>query len=252
MSSSIWMQCEGASNLRSLRLAPWRVVESQHEVSTRKLVDNAAEQSLLEELVDGVKPPVSVGGKLHYLLFTPFRYPPLRYGSRFGARHERGIWYGAEQQRTAFAEVAYYRLLFLDGTHAELDVLATELTAFTVRMRSARGIDLDAPPFAAHRAVLASPVSYVATQQLGAEMRAAGVELFRFSSARDADGGTNVGAFTPAVFHQAQPQHFERWHCTATRDHLELTRGDLTRKPDTHHFPRAQFLVHGALPKPAI
>ncbi len=242
MSSSIWMQCEGNSELRTLRLVAWRVVESQHEVSTRKLVSSAAEQELLEELIDGMKPPVPVGARLHYLLFTPFRYPPLRRGSRFGTRQERGIWYGSEQQRTAFAEVAYYRLLFLEGTHAALDPITTALTSFTVRMNSVRAIDLDAPPFQAHQDAISSPISYDASQSLGRAMRDANVELFRSRSARDADGGTNVGVFTPAVFHQATPQHFERWHCTATHSFVDFTRGDLTRKPETHLFERAQFL----------
>ncbi len=250
MSSSIWMQCAGDSELGPLRLVAWRVVESQHEVSTRKLVRSAAEQELLEELVDRVKPPVSVGARLHYLLFTPFRYPPLRYGSRFGTRHEPGIWYGSEQQRTAFAEVAYYRLLFLEGTQAALEPLSTALTSFTVRLRSLRAIDLTAGPFATHRLAIASPVSYHASQALGKAMRTAQVELFRFPSARDADRGTNVGAFTPAVFHQATPQHFERWHCTATRNTVDFTRGDLTRTRDTHLFERAQFLVESRLPQP--
>lgn len=252
MSFSIWMQCGGISEARPLRLMPWRIVESQHEVSTRKLVDSAAEQELLEELIDRVKPPVSAGSRLHYLLFTPFRYPPLRHGSRFGTRQERGIWYGSESQRTAFAEVAYYRLLFLEATHAALALVTTALTAFTVRMRTSKGIDLEAPPFDAHRDSIASPDSYSASQALGRAMREAGVELFRFPSARDAEGGVNVGVFTPVVFHSATPQHFERWHCSATQTVVEFTRVDLTGKRETHQFERAQFVVNHQLPSPAI
>ncbi len=255
MPSSIWMQCEGDSEICALRLVAWRVVESQHEVSTRKLVRSAAEQELLEELIDRVKPPAQVGSRLHYLLFTPFRYPPLRYGSRFGSRHERGIWYGSEQQRTAFAEVAYYRLLFLEGTQAVLEPVMTALSSFTIRMRSTRGIDLAASPFAVHADEISSPISYSASQALGLAMRNAQVEMFRFPSARDVQSGVkvgvNVGAFTPTVFHQAAPQHFERWHCIATRSTVEFTRGDLTRTRETHVFERAQFLVDGKLPAPA-
>src|SRR6185436_5312824 len=116
MSFSIWTRCAGGSELRTLRLSPWRVVEAQHQVSTRKLVDSTEEQILLEELIDSVKPPDITSGRLHYLLFTPFRYPPLPHGSRFGGRHERGIWYGSLELRSAFAEVAYYRLLFIEGS----------------------------------------------------------------------------------------------------------------------------------------
>lgn len=68
MLSDIWTQCAGRSKRRPLRLRPWRVVESQHQVSTRKLVDTLAEQALLEELIDGAKPPDRHAGRYHYLL----------------------------------------------------------------------------------------------------------------------------------------------------------------------------------------
>ena len=250
MSSSIWTRCAGASKQRSLRLEPWRVVEAQHQVSTRKLVDSREEQELLEELIDGAKPPDSTKGNLHYLLSTPFRYPPLRYGSRFGGRHERGIWYGSESRRTAFTEVAYYRFVFLEGTHADLGTLTTQLTAFIVRARSTHGIDLVLDPFDAHRRTIASPVRYAATQALGTAMREAGVELFRYPSARDPDG-VNVGVFSPAVFGNAKPRGLETWHCTATREVVELTKRDYFGK-DAFSFSRESFLIGGALPVPAI
>jgi hypothetical protein len=227
------------------------VVEAQHQVSTRKLVDSAEEQVLLEELIDRVKPPDATGGRLHYLLFTPFRYPPLRYGSRFGARHERGIWYGSETRKTAFAEVAYYRLLFLEGTRAALGAVTTPLTAFTVRMRSARGVDLVLPPFDAHRRSIASRTRYTATQALGTAMRMSRVELFRYPSARDADGGVNIGAFSHTVFGGAKPHGFETWHCTATRERVELAKSDFFER-STFAFPRDTFLVDGSLPAPAV
>lgn len=247
MSSNIWMQCAGDSEIQSLHTVAWRVVESQHEVSTRKLVDSAAEQELLEQLLEQVKPPAPAGKPMHYLLFTPFRYPPLRHGSRFGARYERGLWYGSEQQRTAFAEVAFYRLLFLEGTEAELSPLITPLTSFTVRMRSNRAVDLTAPPFAAFADRISAPTTYEFSQPLGQAMREAQVELFRFVSARDADGGTNVAAFTPVVFHKASPQNLERWYCTATRDAVDFTQSGTARVRTVHVFDRAQFLVNGAL-----
>lgn len=251
MPSSIWTQCAGDSELRPLRLSPWRAVEAQHQVSTRKLVDSAAEQELLEELIDAAKPPDPAGGRLHYLLATPFRYPPLRHGSRFGTKHETGIWYGSESRETAFAEVAYYRLLFLEGTRADLGTVTTQLTAFTVHARSERGVDLVSPPFAAHRAAIASPTHYGETQALGAAMRAAGVELFRYPSARDPRGGTNVGVFAPSAFGRARPRDLQTWHCTATRERVELAKRDYFAR-EVHAFPRPVFLVDGRLPSAAI
>jgi hypothetical protein len=231
-------------------LDAWRVVESQHQIATRKLVTTDAEQQLLEQLIEGVKPPDPTRGRLHYLLATPFRYPPLPYGSRYGTRAERGIWYGSETRPTAFAEVAYYRLLFLEGTKATLPVLEIDLTAFRASIRTARGVDLSAPPFTAHVDALASPSSYAATQALGRAMRAARVEAFRYVSARDAQRGINVAAFEPSVFGRRQPRSLETWRCTATRERVEVTRRDYFQRA-SFAYPRAQFLVAGVLPAPA-
>ncbi len=251
MSSSIWTQCAGDSELRPLRLEPWRVVEAQHQVSTRKLVESDAEQALIEELIETAKPPDPASGRLHYLLFTPFRYPPLRHGSRFAARGERGIWYGAEEVRAAFAETAYYRLLFLEGTHADLGVVEIQLTVFSVGVRTERGIDLTAPPFDAFRIELASRTSYAATQPLGRSMREAGVQAFQFVSARDAEGGVNVAVIDPAAFGRGRrPRNLQTWHCTATRTRVEMVKRDYFERA-SFGFSRSQFLVGGSLPAPA-
>jgi hypothetical protein len=226
-------------------------VEAQHQVSTRKLVDSAEEQALLEEMIDRAKPPVVAGGKLHYLLFTPFRYPPLAHGSRFGGRHERGIWYGSLDRRTAFAEVAYYRFVFLEGTRASLGTITTPLTAFTARIRTTHGVDLAAAPFDAHRRAISSPTSYASSQALGAVMRQSGVEAFRYVSARDNEGGINVAAFVPGVFGHARPKSLETWHCAASRDRVEVAQADYFKR-ERFAFPRAQFLVNGVLPAPAL
>jgi hypothetical protein len=248
MSSSIWTQCAGAYRLRPLRLTAWRVVEAQHQVSTRKLVDTLEEQALLEDLIDTAKPP-GLPARLHYLLATPFRYPPLRHGSRFGTRYASGLWYGSESAATAFAEVAYYRFVFLEGTRADLGTVTTALTAFTARVRTDRGIDLTARPFAAHRSVLASPTSYVETQALGGAMREAGVEVVRYQPARAE--GANVGVMAPAVFRGVVPRTLETWHCVATRLRVELVRRDYFT-PAQHTFARDVFLVDGRLPAPAL
>ncbi|HEX5436652.1 MAG TPA: RES family NAD+ phosphorylase [Gemmatimonadaceae bacterium] len=251
MSSSIWTRCAGNSEIRALRLAPWRAVEAQHQLSTRKLVASAEEQIVLEQLIESAKPPDPTRGRRHYLLFTPFRYPPLRHGTRFGTRYERSIWYGSETRETAFADVAYYRLIFLEGTRADLGALSTPLTLFRVQARTSRGVDLTAHPFDAHRRAIASPVRYDATQALGAAMRAAGVQLFRYASARDPRGGVNVGAFTPDVFGRAKPRDLETWQCIATRDVVELAKRDYFGR-EVYTFARDAFLVGGRLPTPSV
>lgn len=251
MSSSIWTQCAGESRIAPLRTSAWRVVEAQHLVSTRKLVDSNEEQIMLEEMIERVKPPDVTRGRIHYLLFTPFRYPPLLHGSRFGTKHERGIWYGSNELRSAFAEVSYYRLLFIEGSSGDLGTITTALTAFTATIRTLRGIDLTKAPFDRHKSKIASPVTYDASQALGADMRQAGVEAFRYSSARDAEGGVNVAVIAPAAFGRSKPKILETWHCSASRARVDFSRKDYFKKM-SFEFLRAQFLVSGKLPSPAV
>lgn len=253
MSLSIWTRCGGKSNVRQFSAQPWRAVEAQHVVATNKLVDSFADQEELERIIDAHKPPLPPGPEfagLHFLLFTPFRYPPLRNGSRFGRRHERGIWYGSDEQRTAFAEVAYYRLLFLEGTTAELEPLRVNMSVFRTSVSTAAGVDLTLPPFDAYRADLSSPTSYEVPQQLGAEMRAAAVAAFRFASARDATGGTNIALLRPAFEHE-NPETPETWVCRVSRQLVEWAPANVPSR-GLHTFPRSQFEVGGRLPAPAI
>ncbi|HJK98047.1 MAG TPA: RES family NAD+ phosphorylase, partial [Polyangiaceae bacterium LLY-WYZ-14_1] len=218
------------------------MVEAQHLASTRKLVDSAAEQDVLEDVLEASKPPLPRDGaaSLHYLLRTPFRYPPLRHGSRYGRPHERGIFYGSATLRTAFAEVAYYRLLFLSGTAGDLPTLHVELSAFRASLRTDRGVDLTAPPFRGFRHRLASPTDYTETQALGTAMREAGVEAFRAPSARDPEGGDNIGAFTPRVFGRRRPSTPETWLGTVAPDGVELRKKDFF-ETRTIVFPRRVF-----------
>lgn len=79
--SEIWRQCKGERHIRPLQGRLVRLVESQEQVATLQLVDTLEEQALLEELLESGKPPVPADAEpLHYLLKTPFRYPPLRWG----------------------------------------------------------------------------------------------------------------------------------------------------------------------------
>jgi len=226
-------------------------VEAQHRLSTRRLVDSEREHEVLEELLEARKPrkPPDCRG-LHYLLATPFRYAPLRRGSRFAARHERAVWYGSETLEGCFAEVAYYRLVFLEGSAGALEPLAVELSAFRASAASERAVDLCAAPFERYAAQIASPTSYGSSQRLGADMRADGVELFRYPSARLA-GAVHVGLFTPSAFARRTPTPPQTWHCVATKAAVELSRKSYFTRA-TQRFERGGFLVAGRLPVPAV
>lgn len=228
-----------------------RVVESQETVATLMLVDNREEQQVLEELLESSKPPLAADLRdLHYLLAAPFRYPPLAHGSRFGARHERGIFYGSTRVETALGECAFYRLLFLAGLSTPFteDVI-TRHTAFSVELHAGRGLDLCAAAFTPARAWLRSPVDYRATQAFGSAMRANGVEAFLYLCARlQGDEAVNIGAFTPVAL-QNRIDDAVAWVCISNAAEI--------RWVDTFNrlsvaFPSSLFLVEGRLPRPAV
>jgi hypothetical protein len=227
------------------------VVESQSRSSTRVLVDSLDDHALLEQMLEESKPAAPEGAdRLHYLLWTPFRYPPLEHGSRFGTRTEGGLWYGSEGLVTAFAEFAYYQFYFLEGPVQPLGPLSRRVSVFSAQVRTEGGVDLTRAPFVAFRASLCSPSKYTDSQALGAAMRSDGVQACRFHSARDRTGGTNVVAFTPKAFARKKPGPLQTWNCFATRTSVELTRDDVSG-PTVHGFPRSDFLVDGVLPRPA-
>ena len=156
--SSIWTQRAVESEALRARRRLWRAVEAQHIASTLRLVASVDEQLVLERLLEQSKPPLPPeAGGLHYLLATPFRYSsPI--GSRFRAAADSGIWYGAEAQRTACAELGYWRwrscACWLRGpsrTRAGIDVcgpprlLSSARIAGPIRTTTAPGIRVCAP-----------------------------------------------------------------------------------------------------------
>ena len=252
MSPTIWMQCEGGSRAKRFVVEPWRVVEAQHVIATMKIVDTLEEQADLERFIEARKPPMPEGARfvgLHYLLATPFRYPPLAHGSRFGTHVERGIWYGADNLETALAETAYYRLLFFAGSFGKLKPPTVQLSAFKARVATRFGIDLTREPFAAHEGRISSPLGYTTSQALGREMRAAGVEAFRYRSARDPQRGANIGLFEPA-FSDKNVAITETWICRINDLNIEF-QPNIPGKKKPVSYAKSAFEISGALPSPA-
>lgn len=227
-----------------------RLVESQEQVATNRLVSSLAYQSVLEEMLESTKPPMRPGTeRLHYLLATPFRYPPLKFGSRFGTRSEPSLFYGSLGTSTVLAEAAYYRFIFWYGmTVPPPGKLDTQHTLFGADYRTEQGLQLHAPPFADYTQVIVHPTNYGPTQALGAGMREAGIEAFEYPSARDPEHGINVALFTPAAFATARPTFQDAWLCELTAEHVRF---HATHRKEDFDFPLARFLVDGALPWPS-
>ncbi|MDP1646481.1 MAG: RES family NAD+ phosphorylase [Thiobacillus sp.] len=228
----------------------FRLVESQEQVATSQLVSSLERQAVLEDMLEATKPRLRKGTEhLHYLLATPFRYPPLKHGSRFGKRSEPSLFYGSPEVKTVLAEAAYYRFVFWYGMATPpAGKLDTQHTLFGAEYQTAWGLRLQNPPFAAYRDALASPSDYRASQTLGTAMRTAGIEVFELLSARDPKGGINLALFVPGAFAKKEPVSQEAWLCELTG---ERARFRAARGRDIHDFPFAIFQVAGTLPWPA-
>ena len=227
-----------------------RLVESQEQVATNQLVSSLTRQSQLEEMLEATKPALRPGTEdLHYLLAAPFRYPPLKHGSRFGKRTESSLFYGSWGTRTVLAEAAFYRFVFWhDMETPPPGKLDTQHTLFGAEYRTERGLQLQQPPFAEHEAVLTHPTDYSQTQALGANLRAADVEVFEFLSARDPDRGINVALLSPVAFANPQPIFQEAWLCELTSEHVlfKAAHGNAV-----HDFSIEAFQVNDRLPRPS-
>lgn len=227
---TIWEECNGLNHLIPLTLEPWRIVEAQHISSSRDLVDTIEEHDLLETLLEETKPFISP--QKHYLIFTPFRYPPLKYGSRFGSLDQPSLWYGSLELETAFAEVAYYRRQFLKDTHGALGYIETPVTAFSTYLKTQRGIDLTHIPFDNYHKLISSKENYTYSQSLGTAMRQAHIEAFIYFSARTDNPSKNIAAYTPNVFHMKKNQYIhnqQNWTCIANKNSIEFIRCDILK-----------------------
>jgi hypothetical protein len=223
-----------------VELSLWRAVEAQHVVSTMLLVDTREEQRLLEDLLEGAKPALPAGtARLHYLLATPFRYPsPL--GSRFRGPADPGVLYGAEDQRTACAELGYWRWRFLLDSPDLPWLDAAPQTVFQL-LAAGRAIDLRLPPWAAHHDEWTHPSSYASCQALGADARLDGIEIVRYESVRDPVHGGCGALLHPRAIAHPMPLVQEGWYLLVTHERVRWWRADPVRGTGAWDFDAAPW-----------
>lgn len=192
----------------------WRIVEAQHKISTMKLVDNPAEQEILERLLDESKPPVPQECQhLHWLLFTPFRYE-ARGDSRFRRQGRTPpVFYAAENVDTAITEFSFWRLLFFaESPETPWPRNPLEATAFSVRYQTETCLDLTAPPYDDRAENWCHPTDYTATHAVADEARGLGCGAIRSWSARARGREYNVSLLSCAAFRDHVPIQQQSWH----------------------------------------
>ncbi|NQZ33766.1 MAG: RES family NAD+ phosphorylase [Oceanospirillaceae bacterium] len=234
-------------SLQSCNLNVFRIVETQEIAATTGLVDDLEEQHLLEQLLDKVKPSYREGTeKLHYLISTPFRYPPLKYGSRFGDITMPSYFYASECIETALAECAFYRLVFLHDMSVpfERPIKSGHMT-FSVKIQSNAVADLTLVKSKDIATLLKSPNDYILTQQLGKVLiQEKGTKVIKFFSARD-KLGINYAIAVPETIKSARPENSVNWICHSTLNKISF----ITKGGRPISFSIDNFNVDGVLPR---
>lgn len=239
---------DAAGGLNSYANSVCRMVETQEYAATTSLVDDLEEQAILEQILDEFKPNYAEQTEdLHYLISTPFRYPPLKYGSRFGTVYQPSFFYASETILTCLSEAAFYRFYLEDGTETPFPkVIQSEHSLFFVRVSTKNALDLTQIYDEKLQHQLTDPVSYALTQKVGTFAREQGSQLLRYFSARCAEQGVNVAIDNHMVIQSKSPEEKVEYICQ-----LDPKTGILRfSQPRTFpvSFYRDQFLIDGQLP----
>ncbi len=182
------------------------MVESQFASSTLRLVDNIREHEILEDILEASKPPIPDEAKgLHYLLFSPFRYAhTAMFGTRFRAKGDPGVFYGAETPRTAACEVGYWRWMFVQDSEGLKRLSPSSFTAFSVPLDDL-SVDLREKPFNRDAVRWQHPSDYSATQAFAKITRQTKVGVIFYKSVRSQVDSFCVAVLDPKAFAQKSP-----------------------------------------------
>lgn len=232
MSFNTWTPPALSSEARDWRGSVWRMVEAQHIASTMKIVDSQDEQNLLEALLEGSKPALPASSEeLDYLLASPFRYSPLRGGSRFRGLTDPGVFYGAESVRTASAELGYWRWKFLRDAVDLVKLEPVAHTAFRTEIRTS-AIDLRQTPFSVDAASWTHPTDYTDCQAMARLAREADLGAIVYRSVRDPKPAWCMAILSPSAFAQPRPYPTRQTWWLAVRQDEVIWR----RENDAHGF----------------
>ena len=137
--TDIWAAVGAQAQPRPLTGEILRLVESQEQVATNRLVSHARRAGPARVDARSRASPrcPRAAARLDYLLATPFRYPPLPYGSRFGGRHEPSLFYAARARHHRARRIRVLPLRVLAGD-ARAAAGAAAHAAHAVRCAAAR------------------------------------------------------------------------------------------------------------------
>ncbi len=101
------------------------------------------------------------------------------------------------------------------------------LTVFSADWQSPLTLDLTRPPLDRDRRKWTHPDDYGPTRQLALSARVAGVEVIRYESVRDIEGGINVALLSPSAFSRPDPAGRQTWRLFLSRHEANCERVDV-------------------------
>ena len=248
--SFTWYGISIEDHIQPLSGRGYRLVENQEEIASTEIVTTLEEQAILEEMLETLSKPKLRSGteSLNYLLSTPFRYPPLQNGSRFGTKQEPSLFYGGTTVDVTLCEGAYYRFFFYhDMEDPPIDgALKSQHTLFDFSYQTGAGIKLQGSPFDSHRIILRDPANYTETQALGSGMRETEIKAFEYISARDTNMGINIALYDETPLTCIGPINTSACLCQT-----EIDKVTYSIDGKIASFSIRQFQVHGILPNPS-
>jgi len=166
-------------------------------------------------------------------------YPPPPGGSRFRGPNDPGVFYGADQIRTACAELGYWRWRHLQDSPALAAMPTKPQTVFQVKIEI-DAVDLRAKPFARDRERWTDASDYAQCQGFGRIARAAGIGAIRYASVRDPRHEACCAVLSPAAFVPPIPLEQQTWMLSVGRERVIWQRTHALHAEE-HEFDAAQW-----------
>ncbi|MEQ6436233.1 RES domain-containing protein [Comamonas sp. w2-DMI] len=200
----------------------WRGILTEYFTASLKLVADADELEVLEELLQACTPTLhSYQEDKHPQLLAPFNFRP-KHASRFRAADRSGFWYGASTLEAAQSEVAYWRMMYIrDSVGLTKSEVVTDHSFFRIDV-TGLGINLMREPWVQHREIWRHPTDYTATQALAAAAEAENIEWMQYESVRAPHAPLAV-VFTPNALRgttQEVNATLQEWTCKTNLDRV--------------------------------
>lgn len=218
MSSDTWTPTEVKFNSESYEAVTYRFVNPDGRKSSVRVTDTDEEAQLLEDLVyEFSGSPKLIQNGFHRLLAKPFDTPSFKHGSRFRSPNDPGVYYCADDLRTAAAEKGFHTFRIFQESKGLKNYPAFIDHVLVIASLKCSTVDVRVPPFSRESKVFEHPFDYSATQAFARIVRASKVQSITYRSVRNNLTGKCIALLDPFGFKNKNPDSVTLdWTCFIT------------------------------------